>query len=35
MGYGLWASAALLLGATRSAPAGDDVDPADQYGDFA
>jgi hypothetical protein len=35
MSYGLWASAALLLGATRSARAGDDVDPADQYGDFA
>jgi hypothetical protein len=35
MSCGLWASAALLLGAARSAPVADDVDPADRYGDFA
>jgi hypothetical protein len=35
MTYGLRASIALFLGATRSAPASDDVDPADLYGDFA
>ncbi len=35
MTYGLRASIALFSGATRSAPSGDDVDPADLYGDFA
>jgi hypothetical protein len=35
MSYGLWASAALLLGATRGTPLSDDADPADRYGDFA
>jgi hypothetical protein len=35
MTYGLRASIAVFIGATRSAPAGGDVDPADLYGDFA
>ena len=35
MSYGLWASAALLLGAPRGTPLSDDADPADRYGDFA
>jgi hypothetical protein len=35
MTYGLRASIAICIAATRSAPAGDDVDPADLYGDFA
>jgi hypothetical protein len=35
MSYGLWASTALLLGATRSTLSADEADPADQYGDFA
>jgi hypothetical protein len=35
MRCGLWAGTALLLGAARSASAGDDGDPADRYGDFA
>jgi hypothetical protein len=35
MSYGLWVSAALLLGVTRSALSADDVDPSDRYGDFA